>query len=235
MTKGQKTIVITGASSGIGYATAQLLAEKGHIVYAIARREEKLNHLASLKKYKGRIIPVPFDLGKFDSNLLDSFFKEVSTVDVLINNAGLLLNEEFLKITEEQILEVFNLNFVSVVKAIQYFHSRLKNEGFGHIVNISSVGGVTGSVKFPGLSMYSSSKGALSILSECLAQDFNEDGIKVNCLALGSANTQMLKDAFPDFNSPTSPEEMAEYIVAFSLEAHRVINGVTQVVSASNP
>ncbi len=235
MIKEQKTIVITGASSGIGYSTAQLLAEKGHIVYAIARREEELDKLANSKPYKGKIIPIPFDLSKFNSNKLDSFFTGVSSIDVVINNAGILLNEEFLKITEEQILKVFNLNFISVVKTIQYFHSRLKNDTKGHIVNISSVGGVTGSVKFPGLSIYSSSKGALSILSECLAEDFKEDNIKVNCLALGSANTQMLKEAFPHYESPTSPEEMAEYIVSFSLDAHKVINGTTQVISVSNP
>lgn len=235
MIKNQKTIVITGASSGIGFATAQLLAEEGHTVYAIARRKEKLIQLANAKAYKGKIIPVPFDLSKFDSKNLDTFFNEVSSIDVLINNAGVLLNESFLCITEKQILEVFNINFISVVKTIQYFHSKLKNAKSGHIVNISSVGGVTGSVKFPGLSIYSSSKGALSILSECLAQDFKEDNIAVNCLALGSANTQMLKEAFPDFISPTSPEEMAKYIGVFSLDAHKVVNGTTQVISVSNP
>lgn len=235
MTKQQKTIVITGASSGIGYATAQLLAQEGHIIYAIARREEQLIKLAKAEPYIGKIIPVPFDLGKFDSNNLDSVFKEVPAIDVLINNAGVLLNESFLNITEEQILDIFNINFISVVKTIQYFHPKLKNAESGHIVNIGSVGGVTGSVKFPGLSIYSSSKGALSILSECLAQDFKEDNITVNCLALGSANTQMLKEAFPDFLSPTSPEEMAMYIGLFSLDANKVVNGTTQVISVSNP
>ena len=124
---------------------------------------------------------------------------------------------------------------MSVVKTIQYFHPKLKQSAKPHIVNIGSVGGVTGSVKFPGLSIYSSSKGALSILSECLAKDFEEDKIVVNCLALGSVNTKMLNQAFPDFQSPTSPETMAQYISEFILSAHKVINGVTQSISVTNP
>lgn len=230
-----KIIVVTGASSGIGYELAKKLAYKGHQVYAIARNKAKLEELAKQVGSSGEIIPVPMDLSRLNKKQLDEHFNQIKSIDVLVNNAGKLLNKKFLEITEEEIKEVFDLNYVSVVKMIQYFYSRLKEADKSHIVNIGSVGGVTGSVKFPGLSIYSSSKGALSILSECLAQDFKEDDISVNCLALGSVNTKMLNEAFPDFHSPTSPDEMAEYITEFVLNAHQVINGVTQSVSVTNP
>ena len=130
---------------------------------------------------------------------------------------------------------MLQVNYISVIESIQFFHSRLKQSTIPHIVNISSVGGVTGSVKFPGLSIYSSSKGALSILSECLAKDFEEDCIAVNCLALGAVNTEMLNKAFPEYEAQISPLKMGEYISNFALNGHKVINGVTQVVSLSNP
>ena len=236
MTNQPKNIVITGASSGIGYFTAKELVNRGHTVFAIARREEKLDKLLKeVIKYKGRLIIIPFDLSTFNKSILDSHFNDVDKIDILINNAGLLLNKNFLEIKEEEIIEVLNVNYISVIKTIQYFHSLLKESKKPHILNISSVGGVTGSVKFPGLSIYSSSKGALSILSECLAEDFKEDNIRVNCLALGSVDTEMLKQAFPDYKSDTSPELMSSYIVSFALEGMNVINGVTQTVSVSNP
>ncbi|MDB4089242.1 SDR family oxidoreductase [Flavobacteriales bacterium] len=236
MTNSLKNIVITGASSGIGYYTALNLARLGHHIYVLARSKDKLNNLVlESKELSGNIIPITFDLSQFDKGILEKHFKGIDKIDVLINNAGLLLNKDFLEIREEEILDVLQVNYISVIKCIQFFHKKLKKAKDSHIVNISSVGGVTGSVKFPGLSIYSSSKGALSILSECLAKDFQEDNIAVNCLALGAVNTDMLKKAFPDYEAQTSPIKMAEYISNFALNSHRVINGVTQVVSVSNP
>lgn len=236
MINDKKQIVITGASSGIGYHTALNLAKKGNTVYALARNEEKLKQLVNeAQGYQGSIVSIPFDLSSFNKEVLERYFNKVPFIDILINNAGVLLNKSFLEIEEDEILNVLQVNYISVIKTIQYFHKRLKKSKRPHIVNISSVGGVTGSVKFPGLSIYSSSKGALSILSECLARDFEDDSIKVNCLALGAVNTKMLNNAFPDFKAEVNPDQMAEYISSFALNADSVINGVTQVVSLSNP
>lgn len=236
MTNQTKNIVITGASSGIGFNTAKKLVHQGHRVFAVARRKEKLLQLQKeVEDFKGSLIIIPFDLSNFDKKIFNTYFNKVEKVDVLINNAGILLNKNFLDIKEEEIQQVLNVNYISVIKTIQYFYDKLAKSKNPHIVNISSVGGVTGSVKFPGLSVYSSSKGALSILSECLAQDFKEDNIKVNCLALGSVNTEMLNQAFPDYQADTSPEEMAQFIANFALTSHTVMNGVTHVVSVSNP
>jgi NAD(P)-dependent dehydrogenase (short-subunit alcohol dehydrogenase family) len=97
------------------------------------------------------------------------------------------------------------------------------------------MGGYQGASKFPGLSAYSSSKGALANLSECLAEEFKEDGIKVNCLALGAVQTEMLEAAFPGFQAPVSPVQMACHILNFAESGHTVYNGKVLPVSVSTP
>ena len=108
------------------------------------------------------------------------------------------------------------------------------NQG-AQVLAISSVGGVGGSLKFPGLSVYSSSKGALNILVECLAEELKGNGISVNGLALGSSSTEMFKAAFPDLNAATTPAEMARFIVNFALNAPGMVNGKVYPVSSQNP
>ena len=103
-----------------------------------------------------------------------------------------------------------------------------------HIVNISSIGGINGSSKFPGLSSYSSSKGALNILTEVLAVEFDK-GPFVNSLSLGAVQTPMLELAFPDYKAPTTPEEMAIFIYNFSTASPIMFNGKVIPVSTSNP
>ena len=97
------------------------------------------------------------------------------------------------------------------------------------------MGGYQGSSKFPGLSLYSASKGALSILSECMAEELGEKGIKVNCLALGAAQTEMLEKAFPGYQAPLSANEMAEFISDFAINGHRYFNGKILPISVSTP
>ena len=104
-----------------------------------------------------------------------------------------------------------------------------------HVVNIGSMGGVQGSVKFPGLSAYSSSKAALANLTECLAEEYKETPIRFNCLALGSVNTEMLKDAFPGFEGSNEPNEMAKFIKEFALTGYKFYNGKVLPVATSTP
>jgi NAD(P)-dependent dehydrogenase (short-subunit alcohol dehydrogenase family) len=97
------------------------------------------------------------------------------------------------------------------------------------------MGGVQGTVKFPGLSAYSSSKAALAGLTECLAIEFQDKDIAVNCLALGAVQTEMLQEAFPGFKAPVSPDKMAEFIGNFVLTAHHFMNGKVLPISLSTP
>jgi NAD(P)-dependent dehydrogenase (short-subunit alcohol dehydrogenase family) len=103
------------------------------------------------------------------------------------------------------------------------------------VVSISSIGGIQGSVKFAGLSAYSSSKGALITLSELLAEEYKEKGIAFNVLAIGAVNTEMLQEAFPGYMAPISAVEMADYIFNFALTANQYQNGKVIQVSSSTP
>lgn len=231
-----KNIVITGASSGIGRASAIKLSEDiNNRLFLISRNEAKLNDL--LNKIKGnrdRIIIMPFDIISGDYNKLFHQIKAIAgTVDVLINNAGALVNKSFSEIVIDDFDLMVNTNFKGPFLLIQRLLPIL-NPG-AHIVNISSMGGFQGSVKFLGLSVYSSSKGALAILTECLALELKQVGISVNCLALGSVQTDMLKEAFPGYQAPLTSETMAEFIADFALNGHKWINGKIIPISLSTP
>jgi NAD(P)-dependent dehydrogenase (short-subunit alcohol dehydrogenase family) len=152
---------------------------------------------------------------------------------VLINNAGILLHKPFLETTSEDFHQVFETNVFGLVSITQALLPFMKVNS--HVVNISSMGGIGGSSKFAGLSAYSSSKGAVSILTELLAEEFKATGPKFNALALGAVQTEMLTQAFPEFKAPIQANEMADYILQFALEGHRYFNGKVLPVSSSTP
>lgn len=229
-----KTIVITGASKGIGFETAKNLANSGHRVIAIARSGDKLE---ALQKESTNIIIWKKDIRNINESNFDEFLNQhsITQLDILINNAGLLVNKPFLDIDYEDFLSVFEVNFYSALLLSKVCVPYLLRSESSHIVNISSIGGVNNTIKFPGLSVYSSSKGALSILSECLAEELKETNIKVNCLALGAVQTEMLQQAFPDYEAPVSSLSMANYVSNFALEQHKYMNGQIVRVALSNP
>ena len=100
---------------------------------------------------------------------------------------------------------------------------------------ISSMGGIQGSAKFPGLAAYSSSKGAVITLTELLAEEYKETGPAFNALALGAVQTEMLEAAFPGYQAPVSAAEMAKYIGDFALTGHHYYNGKVLQVSKTTP
>ena len=228
-----KTIIVTGASNGIGFSTSIELAKQGHKVFAIARSEDKLE-LLTKESFDGKIIPISADLTKDeDINAILKELQATKEIDILINNAGTLINKPFLETTIQDWLYQFDVNVLASVRLIKAIKNKLKQGS--HIVNIGSMGGFQGSAKFPGLSAYSSTKGALSILSECLSTEFSQDGVCVNSLCLGAVQTDMLNEAFPGYIAPTQPSEMANFIANFALTAHQFINGKTLPIALNNP
>jgi len=177
----------------------------------------------------------PFDLGKGSNyNQLDEFLKNNwKQVDVLINNAGKLLNKPFLETSMEAFEEVYKVNVFGVANITKRIIPLMPKEG--HVVTISSMGGVQGSVKFAGLSAYSSSKGAVITMTELWAEEFKETGPSFNVLALGAVQTEMLAEAFPGYKAPTTALEMATYIKDFALTGHKLYNGKLLQVSNSTP
>lgn len=224
-------IIVSGASKGIGREIAKQYAELGHNVLAIARNKANLE---SLSEYSDNIKVLAIDIN--DDTLkekISSIYEAASlTIDVLINNAGQLINKPFRETSSQDFKDQFSSNVLSVVQLSQACIPYMNG---GHIVNITSMGGFQGSSKFPGLSAYSASKGALSILTECMAEELKEYGISVNALALGAVQTEMLKAAFPDYEAPVSASDMAEYVAGFGLQGNRYYNGQILPVTLSNP
>lgn len=225
-----KNIIITGTSRGIGFELAQLFAKNNYQVLALSRNEKPLKIL-NIKN----ITTLSVDLSnEKDLQKVVNFINENwKTVDILINNAGKLINKPFGELTTSDFLEIYKVNVFAVAELTRHLVSYFKKGS--HVVNISSIGGVQGSIKFPGLAAYSSSKGALLTLTEMLAEEYKEKEIAFNALALGAVQTEMLEEAFPGYKAPVSAEEMANYIYNFSLTGNKFYNGKILQVSSTTP
>ena len=227
-----RRVLIIGASKGIGAELVSLFAKDSSIqVIALARTIEEQNTW----KYFKNVQVHNFDL--CSDNLvsdLQQIIANYSKIDFLINNAGYLVNKPFLSLTREEIEISYKVNVLGVMTSLQTILPKMLDNG-GHVVNISSMGAFQGSVKFPGLSTYSSSKAALTNLTEMLAEEFKDTKLKFNCLCLGAVQTEMLAKAFPGYEAPVSSLEMAEYISDFTLHQWKWINGKIIPVSLSTP
>ncbi|MCX6276900.1 MAG: SDR family oxidoreductase [Bacteroidetes bacterium] len=232
-------IVITGASRGIGFELAKALAKhkQNHLV-VISRNLNKLKELAAecLRIYPdAKVTPYQFDLNQFDFYpfIVQRLETIIPKCDILVHNAGKLVNKPFNQFQLSDFDDTFNVN----VKGPFFFTQAMlpiMNKG-SHIVNIGSVGGIQGSVKFPGLAAYSSSKAALAIFSEVLAVELAEKEIKVNCLALGAVQTEMFAKAFPGAKALQNPAQIAHFIGDFCVNGHKYFNGKVIPVALSVP
>ncbi|UKM65180.1 SDR family oxidoreductase [Flavobacteriaceae bacterium GSB9] len=223
-------IIITGTSRGIGFELVKLFAKAGHQVLALSRNEKPVRDL----KLKN-VSCFSFDLSEVEAyKAVEDFVNENwKQVDVLINNAGMLVNKPFSEITMQDFEAVYKTNVYGVAELTRVVLPFMSKDS--HVVTVSSMGGVQGSVKFPGLAAYSSSKAAVITLTELLAEEYKESGISFNVLALGAVQTEMLEEAFPGYKAPTTALEMAEYIFGFSLTGQKYYNGKLLQVSNSTP
>lgn len=223
---GEVNVCITGASRGLGRALAKyLVLQCGCRVFAVSRDTERLESLREecgegLEFLSADLVnpDAVSEIGKWLSSRIDG-------LDILYNNAGYLVNKRIGDMKEEDFDRMIQVNY-----KVPYFLTKellplLRRGGRRHIVNIGSMGGVQGSSKFAGLSVYSSSKGALSTVTECLAEELKEEGISVNCLALGSVQTEMLSEAFPGYKAEMSAEKMAELVGDFGLKWGKGVSG----------
>ena len=224
----KKTIVVTGASKGIGFELVRFLVSQGHVVYALSRDIKAL--VASEKLH-----PVSIDLTDEESliKFAEQLNSEQISIDALINNAGSLINQSFSTTTKNDFEAIYRVNVFGLASITRLLLPLISSKG--HVVNISSMGGIGGSAKFPGLSAYSSSKGAINILTELLAEEYKETGPFFNGLALGAVQTEMLAKAFPGFKAPLSPGKIAPYIAQFALTGQQFYNGKVLPISSSTP
>lgn len=225
-----KNVIITGTSRGIGLELIKLFSNSGFNVLSLSR-----NITNAQKLNLNNTSFLPFDITKENDHLLVNKFisKNWKSVDILINNAGSLINKSFQETSLDDFKNVYNTNVFGVARLIQVCLPFMKKNG--QVINISSIGGVQGSVKFSGLSAYSSSKGALITLTEMLAEEYKESKINFNVLALGAVQTEMLEEAFPGYKASVSAKEMADYIYDFSIKGSKIINGKIIQISSTTP
>tara|TARA_B110000444_G_scaffold26621_1_gene22010 strand:- start:3321 stop:4001 length:681 start_codon:yes stop_codon:yes gene_type:complete len=225
-----KNVIITGSSRGIGFELVKLFNQNNFNVVALSRNTKPISNL-KLKNVKSLYLDISSSesINKTTKLVTEGFKK----IDILINNAGTLINKPFNETSFEDFQSIYNVNVFGVAELIRqlspYFNKK------SHVINISSIGGIGGSSKFPGLSAYSSSKGALNILTEMLAEEFKDNDVSFNTLALGAVQTEMLEEAFPGYKANISPSEMANFIYKFSLEGNNFFNGKIIPVSTTNP
>lgn len=225
-----KRFLVTGASRGIGRSVALELSRRGSVL-ALARTHSALE---ALKVEAGETLePFPFALGSDDWGLLKSRIEQWGPLDGVVHAAATLLNKPFLELSDSEITQTFVQNSVAVFGLFRTLIP-LSNPG-AHFVALGSMGGMTGTAKFSGLSAYSSSKAAMMTLTECLQAEFADSGLSFNSLALGAVDTEMLNAAFPGYRAPVDADTMGAFIASFVESAHPVIRGKVVPVSRSTP
>lgn len=225
-----KRVVITGTSRGIGFELSQLFANAGHEVISLSR---KVNSIEALER--NSILAISTDLSDNASikDATKAILEKWDRIDILIHNAGMLVNKPFEQLTTADFKNCYSVNVFGVAALTQQLLPALHQDS--HVVAISSMGGIQGSAKFPGLAAYSSAKAAVITLFELLAEEYKENGPSFNTLALGAVQTEMLEEAFPGYKAPLTASQMADYIMNFALTGHQFYNGKVMQVSSSTP
>ena len=226
-----KTVVIIGGSTGIGKALVEEAAKKGCNVVCFSRSVDLMGR--SIASH-GNVHSYHLDLESVNKDQFESALKNHASIDLLINNAGYLVNKPFHELTKNDLKKSFQINATGIMEVTQYALPYL-NKSTSHIVNISSMGAFQGSAKFSGLIAYSSSKAAICAFTEVFAEEYKNSSIKMNCLCLGAVQTAMLEKAFPGFKAEIKPEDMAAYIYDFANKQGRFLNGKIIPVSLTTP
>jgi short-subunit dehydrogenase len=232
-------VLITGCSRGIGYALAKEFVSRVRNIklILISRSEVRLMQLKEeciqISK-EAEILPLAFDLNDLSKGGFPELLENVP-VDIVINNAGVLIKRNFQELNEKEMIQMIKTNLILPAILIQKIASVKRDTKPCHIVNIGSMAGFQGSVKFPGMSIYGASKAGLASLTESLAVEFKEKNIYVNCLAIGAVQTDMLEEAFPGYKAPVSAEQMASFIAEFAINGHQFFNGKVLPVAISTP
>ena len=212
-----KTILVSGSSSGIGFAICEESKKQGHNVIGISRNINSQATELGIRSYS-----VDVTNQNQINELVNNLTSENITIDILINNAGLLIKDKFRDTTDDTFKKVYDVNVFGLANLTRALLPIINTDG--QVINISSIGGVNTSKKFPGLSAYASSKGALITLTEVLAEEYRSRP-RFNCLALGSVKTKMLAEAFPGYEAKITPDEMAKQILDFAFDQNNTRNG----------
>ena len=187
----EKVAVVTGSSSGIGLETALTLARNRFLTYATMRNLAKSDNIKSVADKDNlpiRIVQLDVTDDTSVNNAFQSIIKETGRIDILVNNAGYALSGAFEDLSLEEIKNQYDTNFYGIIRTTQAVLPIMRKQRLGRIINISSGLGLFG---FPGMSAYSSTKFAMEGLSESMAYELEQFGIKVILIEPGVIRTNM--------------------------------------------
>jgi len=229
-----KIIVITGASKGIGAEIARVFAKENAILVLCGRDKEKLENVArSLNLPEDHIMTIVSDISnnKGMKNIIDETYKIFGAIDIFINNAGVGITKKIEDTSEEEFDTIFNTNLKAVFYCFKELLPKMKKQGYGHIINISSGAGRIG---IPGLAVYSASKASLNTFSEAVAGEVRNDNIKISVLAPGSTDTNFINNMSGEKNEVVNSgtvkltvSEVAEAVYYLATQNHNAWSSMT--------
>ncbi len=204
-----QVVVVTGASSGIGWAAAEAFARRGARLALVARRGDKLMELAA--RLPGEPQVLPWDVGdwKRAPELIAKVLERWGRLDVLVNNAGVMKQARFHEETPERVEEVCRVNYVGAAALIRAALVPMRAQGRGHVLNVASINGLLG---FPYTASYSASKFALVGLTESLRREYYGTGVTFTSFCPGTVRTPMTEDllADPELGKLARPKTAAQ-------------------------
>jgi len=221
----ERVAIVTGASSGIGRATAELLAARGARIVVFSRNAAALAEL--VRGHEASMLAVAGDVA--DADAIERLFAETESrfgsCELLVNNAGMIDPKPLIDVTPAEWDRMFAVNVRGTYLASRRALPAMIAKGRGAIVNVASISGVVGPEKFPGFVSYCASKAAIIELTEALAVEVKPHGVRVNCISPGSVDTKMWADASGGAPASMTPQEIAESILFLASSASRPMNG----------
>ena len=228
-----KKILITGATGGIGNSLVEKFHNLGSLIVATGTNEEKLN---KLKKKYPKIIVEKFRLDEHNKieEFVDKVYKNLNGLDVLVNNAGITLDNISLRLTEENWKKVIDINLTSAFLMCKYTIKKMLKNKYGKIINITSIVGHTGNL---GQANYAASKAGILAFSKSLALEYAKKSININCVAPGFIKTEMTEKINDEFKKiliskiPSGDlgtgEDVSNCVAFLASDMSKYINGET--------
>ena len=235
-----KTSIITGCNRGIGSRVLETFAQNGADVFACYRKksDQIIDNCKNLsQKFGVKINPIFFDLRNNDE--LISAFQEITekaeNIDILVNNAGIIHTSLFQMTKIESYREIFEVNFFSYIDFTQKISKLMTRKKNGSIINISSSAAHEANI---GRSAYASSKSSIEVLSKVISRELGRFNIRVNSIAPGLTETDMMKESTPDqflkdtlkrisLNRVANPNEIANVVLFLASDLSSYITGQT--------